>query len=377
MNLYISLFLIIVIGLGSLSYSKLMNFYINNELDYNEWTPELGSKFETDIASTFYKKIEFVNLNGAICKMLNQPIMNGVVKLDNGYLYSPMEYTSDETLRKYADSTRKFNDYLDDKGISLLYCNTPITSSKYDPQIPSGISDYGNDNCDRFIKMLNESNIDTIDFRETIHNDGLDLYDFMYRTDHHWNTLAGFYAYGKIEEYIVNKTGCEVDERISDINNYSIITYPKWHLGSNGQRTGVYYAGIDDYQLIVPNFNLSIRGNNGSVGNMQDIIINMEPLKNKDYTSRFTYDFVMGASMGHFDNLDCKNDIKVLMITDSFGKAVNPYIAMGFSQMDCVWKLEVSTITREYIDELNPDVVIMLYYPDILKEGSEAFSFGI
>ena len=139
----------------------------------------------------------------------------------------------------------------------------------------------------------------------------------------------------------------------------------------------MYYAGIDDYQLIVPNFNLSIRGNNGSVGNMQDIIINMEPLKNKDYTSRFTYDFVMGASMGHFDNLDCKNDIKVLMITDSFGKAVNPYIAMGFSQMDCVWKLEVSTITREYIDELNPDVVIMLYYPDILKEGSEAFSFGI
>ena len=45
---YVVVFSLIVIGLGFLSYKKLTNFYINQEKDYNEWTPELGSKFETD-----------------------------------------------------------------------------------------------------------------------------------------------------------------------------------------------------------------------------------------------------------------------------------------------------------------------------------------
>ena len=51
-----------------------------------------------------------------------------------------------------------------------------------------------------------------------MHEDGIDQYDMMYRTDHHWTTEAGFYAYGILEGYIVEKTGCNVDARVSDIN---------------------------------------------------------------------------------------------------------------------------------------------------------------
>ncbi len=373
---YIAVFLVIIIGLGFLSYRKLTNFYINQEKDYNEWTPELGSKFETDIASTFYNKFGFVNLNGAVCNALNQPSMNGVVKLNNGYLLTTLTYSSDEVLRTYADSTMRLDEYLKNRGTVLVYANTPYTSSKYDPQLPIGINDYGNDNCDRFLQMLKDAGIDTIDFRETMHNDGIDHYSMMYKTDHHWTTEAGLYAYGVLEDYIVDKTGCDVDERISDIQNYTVTTYKKWHLGSRGQRTGIYYAGIDDFDLIIPNFDTSIKNGAGTVGNMQDVMINMEPLANKDYTSRYTYDYVMGGSLGHFTNLDCKNDIKVLTITDSFGKAVNPYLAMGFAQVDYVYDGDVSGVTPEFIESIDPDVVIMMYYPDFLQEGRNAFSFS-
>lgn len=373
---YVVVFSLIVIGLGFLSYKKLTNFYINQEKDYNEWTPELGSKFETDIASTFYDKFGFVNLNGAVCNALNQPSMNGVVKLNNGYLLTTLTYSSDDALRTYADSTIRLKEYLENRGTALVYANTPYTSSKYDPQLPTGINDYGNDNCDRFLKMLRDADIDTIDFRETMHNDGIDHYSMMYKTDHHWTTEAGLYAYGVLEDYIVDKTGCEVDERISDIQNYTVTTYKKWHLGSRGQRTGIYYAGIDDFDLIIPNFETSIQNGAGTVGNMQDIMINMEPLANKDYTSRYTYDYVMDASLGHYENLDCKNDIKVLTITDSFGKAVNPYLAMGFAQVDYVYDGDVSGMTPEFIESVDPDVVIMMYYPDFLQEGRNAFSFN-
>lgn len=373
---YIAVFLVIIIGLGFLSYRKLTKFYINQEKDYNEWTPDLGSKFETDIASTFFNKFGFVNLNGAVCNALNQPCMNGVVKLNNGYLLTTLPYSSDEVLRTYADSTIRFDEYLKNRGTVLVYANTPYTSSKYDPQLPIGINDYGNDNCDRFLQMLKDAGVDTIDFRETMHDDGIDQYSMMYKTDHHWTTKAGLYAYGVLEDYIVDKTGCDVDERISDIQNYTVTTYKKWHLGSRGQRTGIYYAGIDDFDLIIPNFDTSIQNGAGTVGNMQDVMINMEPLTNKDYTSRYTYDSVLGGSLGHFTNLDCKNDIKVLLITDSFGKAVAPYLAMGFAQIDYVYDADVSGVTPEFIESIDPDVVIMMYYPEFLLEGRQPFSFS-
>lgn len=373
---YIAVFLVIIIGLGFLSYRKLTKFYINQEKDYNEWTPDLGSKFETDIASTFFNKFGFVNLNGAVCNALNQPCMNGVVKLNNGYLLTTLPYSSDEVLRTYADSTIRFDEYLKNRGTVLVYANTPYTSSKYDPQLPIGINDYGNDNCDRFLQMLKDAGVDTIDFRETMHDDGIDQYSMMYKTDHHWTTKAGLYAYGILEDYIVDKTGCDVDERISDIQNYTVTTYKKWHLGSRGQRTGIYYAGIDDFDLIIPNFDTSIQNDAGTVGNMQDLMINMEPLANKDYTSRYTYDSVLGGSIGHFTNLDCKNNINVLLITDSFGKAVAPYLAMGFAQIDYVYDADVSGVTPEFIESMDPDVVIMMYYPEFLQEGKQPFSFS-
>lgn len=162
---YIAVFSVIIIGLGFLSYRKLTKFYINQEKDYNEWTPDLGSKFETDIASTFFNKFGFVNLNGAVCNALNQPYMNGVVKLNNGYLLTTLTYSSDPVLRTYADSTIRFDEYLKNRGTVLVYANTPYTSSKYDPQLPIGINDYGNDNCDRFLQMLKDAGVDTIDFR--------------------------------------------------------------------------------------------------------------------------------------------------------------------------------------------------------------------
>lgn len=373
---YIAVFLVIIIGLGFLSYRKLTKFYINQEKDYNEWTPDLGSKFETDIASTFFNKFGFVNLNGAVCNALNQPCMNGVVKLNNGYLLTTLPYSSDEVLRTYADSTIRFDEYLKNRGTVLVYANTPYTSSKYDPQLPIGINDYGNDNCDRFLQMLKDAGVDTIDFRETMYDDGIDQYSMMYKTDHHWTTKAGLYAYGVLEDYVVGKTGCDVDERISDIQNYTVTTYKKWHLGSRGQRTGIYYAGIDDFDLIIPNFDTSIQNGAGTVGNMQDVMINMEPLANKDYTSRYTYDSVLGGSLGHFTNLDCKNNIKVLLITDSFGKAVAPYLAMGFAQIDYVYDADVSGVTPEFIESIDPDVVIMMYYPEFLLEGRQPFSFS-
>lgn len=361
-------FILLTVVIGCISLKNFIFFYVKGEVDYSEWTVDLGDKFETDVATTFFQKFQFVNLNGAIRNLLGQREMNWVIKLNNGYLLTKIPYSSDEYLQNCADRVASFNNYLKQRGTVLVYAATPYTSGKYDPEIPTGVSDYGNYNVDRFITMLNTLDVETIDFREIMHENGIDHYSMMYKTDHHWNTKAGFYAYGILEDYIIAQTGCSVDERISDINNYTITTYEKWHLGSRGQRTGRYFAGIDDFDLILPDFETTIQNDSGITGKMQDLVINMEPLSNKQYTSRYTYDLVLDAANDHYINLDCENDIKILIVTDSFGKALNPYLMMGFREIKFQDDSDVSPITPEYIEAYDPDVVILMYYPEILQE---------
>ena len=362
--MYLIVFVIVIVVVGAISFRNLVKFYVNKEVDYNEWTADLGNKFETDVATAFFEKFQFVNMNGAVRNLLGQQEMNGVVKLNNGYLLTTFGYVDSRTLQGYAQNVEKLNTYLKNRGTSLVYAMTPYTSDKYDPELPEGVSDFGNDDADRLVAYIKDANVDTIDFREKMHEDGVDHYSMMYRTDHHWNTEGGFYAYGVLEKYITNKTNCSADKRISDIGEYTISKYKNWHLGSRGQRTGRYYAGIDDFDLFVPNFETTIKRDDGFVGKMQDVIYDMTPLKNKKYTSRYTYDTVLGSSLNHYVNLKCKNDVKILIVSDSFAKAVNPYLIMGFSEISYVYDGDVSSITPDVIESYDPDVVILMYYPE-------------
>lgn len=371
---YLLIFGVMVCGVGLLSGKKLIDFYINDEVDYNEWSVDLGNKFETDVASTFFEKFQFININGFFRKIIGQREMNGVVKLNNGYLLTTIDYVDDDTLQRYANNIAILDQYLKNRGTNLVYAMTPYTSGKYDPQLPIGISDFGNDNADRLLSDLRGLEVDTIDFRETMHEDGIDHYSMMYKTDHHWNTKAGIYAYGILEDYIVDKTGCDIDNKIRDKEQYTITTYKKWHLGSRGQRTGRYFAGIDDFELYIPNFETTIQNDAGEVGNMQDLVINMEPLEKRDEKSRYTYDSVLGYALGHYMNLKAKNNIKVLIVTDSFGKAVTPYLMMAFSEITYIYDIDVSCINPESIESYDPDVVILMYYTEnAMKEGAYNF----
>ena len=334
----------------------------------------LSFKPGADIEASFFAKYEFVNLNGAISNLLCLPQVNDVIKLNNDYLLTTMPYIPDDRIRWYVDQTEKLSSYLKKRGSNLVFSVTPYTSGKYDPQLPEGVYDYGNDNMDRFVQLMREANVDTIDFREKMHEDGIDHYEMMYRTDHHWTTEAGLYAYGVLEKYIIEKTGCVVDERISDIRNYDIKKYEKWHLGSRGQRTGIYYAGIDDFDLIVPKFETSIQNEAGEIGTMPEMVINMDPFESTDYFSRNTYDSVMRGSLGNFTNTNSPNDIRILVISDSMGEVVNPYLIMGFHQFYHIHNKNSIEVTPELIERYDPDVVILIYYPGCF--AMEDFSFG-
>lgn len=374
LGLYGILFVLILFVLGIVSGFRAMKYWINDdEVNPNEWTLDMGSKAEVDYISMFWGKNNFLNLNGLMKKVMGQQEMNEVVRLNNGYLAKMYDYISDEELEPGAVSLGNLNRYLNTTGAVFLVAVAPDTVSKYDPQLPAGMVDYVNDNLDRMVNMIREQGVEVLDFREEIYEDGIDQYTLMYKTDHHWNTRAGFYAYGKLADWIEEKTGVRVDEKIRDIDNYSITTYKEWHLGSRGQRTGSLYAGIDDFDLILPEFD-TLLTNGEETGTFEELLISYAALEEKDLSFRYTYDVTLEAVWGNYVNLLADNDLKVLVIGDSFTRAVWQYMDISYKENRFVHYQFLGMLNEEYVTEYDPDVVILLYYPEnILGKSSLEF----
>ena len=330
---------------------------------------------ETYITDVYPKKNAFINLNGEIRKCMGQHEMNGVTKLNNGYLQVNSPYISDDELKGYADNVVLLNNYLQSKGIPLVYVNPPITNSKYDNLLPAGSEDYANDNVDRLLSFLQVSGVETIDIREQMYIDHIDHYQMMYKTDHHWNAEAGFYAYTIIDDYIQDKTNSYVDERIADISNYDLVSSEQCFLGANGRRTGIYYAGVDDFSVLIPKFEMEFQDADGNIGTFQDILVDTSYMNIIDYENNSMYENVYDNVWNDCVNINPVNNTKILIISDSFSLNVMPYLIMEYGQVQFWRNANSSQLTKEYIDYYNPDVVIMLYYPKRSMEELDAYNF--
>ena len=359
-------FIVFVVLLGLKSFCNLMDFYINDLPDTIEWTGELGTRFESDYSASFFGKFEFINLNGLMRNLLGQQEMNHVVKLDNGYLTLTCQPFDDELITYNTNNIIKIKDNLEARGIPFIYAITPNTSAKYDPELPEGVYDYGNENLDKIASALRRGGVRVIDFRDELYADGIDAYDMMYRTDHHWNTRMGFYAYSKLADILEEELQCEIDPIVRDLSNYTIETYPKWHLGSRGQRTGRFFGGIDDFDLITPNFETHLVNVDKpeKEGAFRGLLINTDSLQERDLNllvhdlnNRSTYDMVLDHSLGHYLNFNSHNDKRILIDSDSFGKAVAPFMEISFGQVKSI----DAHLGPQLIDEFGPDAVIMIY----------------
>lgn len=367
------LFLLILFFFGIGSGYKAMKCWINNETVNSNWVIELGSKGEVEYVSSFLGKFHFLNLNGLMRNLTGQREMNDIIKLNNGYLFMRNIYCSDEELESRAASLENLNRFLAESDTELLVAIAPDTVSKYDPQMPYGTVDYTNDNLDRLVPMLEERGINVMDIREVMYEDGLDQYTMMFKTDHHWTPRTGFYVYGKIADWIEEKTGVQVEETIRDLDNYSITTYENWHLGSRGQRTGSWFAGTDDFDLILPEFETLVTDGERT-GTFEELFINMEPFEEKDITARSTYDVALRQSCGDYSNLLATNDLKILMVGDSFSDAVCCYMNISYKEMRYLWCLQSNLLTKDYLEGYDPDVVVCLYYPEnLFLDGGVAF----
>lgn len=351
----------------------------NNAFSFQSFTQKLNEELNEIVA---YKE-NFINLNGFIKKSLGSYESNEVVRLNNGFLTTPMKK---ENTDLYAERVVELNDYLQEKGIPLLYFMCP---SKIDPlnnQLPIGYQDFSNENMDNFLNILSKEKVDFIDMREYFHKQNISFTDCFFNTDHHWNIKTGFMSYQLLSEYMSNHYNVHINPEYLDLDNYSSDVYEDIFLGSQGKRTGVYFGGVDDITIYTPDyssdFEVAIQTKAYKTvrrsGSFEEAILAKYRVEKTDYFNQNPYAVYWGGDypVVRATNNLAENNLKTIIIKDSFGLVPSAYLCNNFKDTILIDLRYLRDITLvEYINQENPDYIIMIFNNSTFTD--EMYSFGL
>lgn len=301
--------------------------------------------------------------------MVDKVEMNERYRLNNGYLVRD-EYDGLNAYSDFATSVANLtnlNDYLALYNIPFAYIQTPhVFQTDDDPMIPWGYETNINGNTDRLLAELEENIVNYLDLRENVKEDNLNNYDLFFSTDHHWSFEVAFWAHEKIARYIDTLLGEKhFVEEYFDLENYTAEQVENNFLGSHGERTGVFFGGVDSMNLIIPKFKTeflvqipSIKWN--VTGDFHKSMLDMSHLE----TNYEKYPYLVYLS-AHTDFYSLKNKLvtnekKILILKDSFSYPLASFLALHYSEVYLYQNIGDESSERfiEKLYEIQPDLIL-------------------
>lgn len=322
----------------------------------------------------------FVTLNGGVERLLGKRAVNERYRLDNGKL----TYIIPELdMSRIAARTIDFGRYVEEQGIPFVYVNALFYLDEDDKQLPPSIEDFGNENADRFLALLNEAGLRTLDLREREKAEGIDHYARFFNTDHHWRPEMGFWAFTEILDYLSSwDASYAADPALSDFDNYTVEVTENCFLGSSGRRVGAWYAGKDDFSVITPNFDTALEvwySRDGSTrrGELADCLFFPELFDADPYEASL-YDFYCGGD----EWMDIRNRAeeeglavrgsgkRILLVKDSASLVVIPWLSLACGEIRTYDLRFEDEPLPELIASFRPDLVMVLYNPGALEDNN-------
>ena len=289
------------------------------------------------------------------------------VRMDNDYLAFYDEKLTDADFEQMINSTLKIKNVTDNQQIPFVYVMAP--RKLY----------FENDsnlyyNYEHFSSKLEDNGIDFLNLAQKMKKTNFSMEDLYFITDHHWLPETGFWATNELCEKLTNDYNLTFDSKINNLENYNITVYNEIFLGSIGKKVGKYFTplGLDDISLITPKFDtkLTVSDTKGTrEGTFQNTLIDMSLLTGDDYYSSNPYaaygygDFGLQIIKNHLASEDAP---EIVVIRDSYACVVTPFLALGTDTLHVLdvrhWKpTESASTIYEYIEQVNPDCVIILY----------------
>ncbi len=296
-----------------------------------------------------------------------------VVKADSGSLINNDRTIAASEYTGVIERVKALEAVAEENGAAFLYCAAP--GKELFEKAPVNMGNGHPENFRSFVACLRSAQVPTLDFSEMLTESGLPASELYYYTDHHWTVRAGFMAAAAVCDELSARYGFECDRSCSDIGNFNVTNYPNWLLGSKGKKVGTFFTwhGADDFELITPKFETSfieeqpMKGEKRE-GSFEESLLFMENMR-KDLYGANAYATYSG---GDFRIQIMKNKLKpdgakVLLIRDSFSCVVAPFLALQTGELHVCdvrnydYFVGEKLNMEEYIREIRPDYVIVLY----------------
>ncbi|MBR2789933.1 MAG: hypothetical protein IKD70_04875 [Eggerthellaceae bacterium] len=296
-----------------------------------------------------------------------------VIKAVSGKLMEQVERVDDEDIEDAVARIRELQAVAEAHGAGFLYCAAP--KKELYEEAPGNAVNAFKDNYERFVMALRSAGIPLLDCSLVLEEPPLRPEDAFFVTDHHWKPTVGFDVAGSICERLASLYGFSYDERLTDLSNYTVTTYPNWFLGSLGKKTGTYFTwqGADDFDLITPDFETAFieeQPLKGEVlqGPFEKTVLDMSNME-KDHYGLIPYATYCGGDfrLQIFTNTLNPDGKKILLVRDSYASVVAPFLALQAGELhicdvrDFEYfygdKLDIGA----YIAQIEPDYVIVLY----------------
>ncbi len=352
--------------------------YNPDKLKYKDRVDLFKSSNESVFANNLVLKYDYIDTYGLFQKVLFKRVVSDagagkdVIKLSNGNL----SFAYPDTDEMYwVDKLSIVNEYTKEKGIYMAFAIAPWSISE-EAKLPFYVKDNLGEVRSRFVINSLDKGINIIDLQSELTTDPS---NWFFRTDHHWTIDTAFESY----KIIANHLDKELDLNITDkyYNDFNRTMYPNAFLGSYGKRVGKYYAKLDDFEYIYPNFDTNFDVVNSEwdvmtshyVGDFRHSIAHEEYLTMGIDDARETsiyYTYTNGGrALVQINNLDPINNKKILILKDSYGEPVFAFLSLVFKEVRAVdVRCWANINLKKYIDDYNPDAVLFLHTPSSLYD---------
>ena len=154
-------------------------------------------------------------------------------------------------------------------------------------------------------------------------------------------------------------------------SSWTRTVYEDWFLGSHGKRVGEYFAGVDDFILYTPNFATDMsmyipKHKSFTSGTFEETLVKSSYLDEPNYFDETPYCTYTGGDypLVHHVNYNAKNDIKVLIIKDSFTLATQAFLSTQVREVDVIDPRYYTDMSiAEYVAASSPDIVLTMINP--------------
>ena len=338
---------------------------LKGERSFGEVTKAVSEGYLSD---ALWQKYAFIDLNGMAARLSGRRAVNDTLLLNNGMLTNGAEqFLEPSSAGKLAKGLKAFNAYLAAQDIPFVYLQVPCKVDMEGALLPAGLTNSPNAAADALLKRLSKAGVAALDLRPLLAATPADVDRSFYRTDHHWSPDAALAGFGALMAYFKSETGLELDDSLADPDRWERHEKADWFLGSLGKRLGQWAAGTDPLVWYTPRFETEMscaimHTTNFKKGDFSEAELRAKYIDTRDLYGWSAYDVFVGGNYRHIQHRNAKapNDMKVLLIEDSFGLPLQAFMAASFSRVDVLDpRYYTASGVAEYCAWTKPDVVVM------------------